>query len=180
MSLDLSIFLARHAPHATEQETWGDLPLAINAYCCAELPPDVLITSVRAIVRRGDQVLVMHNRDGAQHVLPGGRREHGESLLDTLHREIAEETGWRVRDPVLLGFIHYRHLAPKPPDYAYPYPDFVQLVYVVNVDRPIDISASIDDYEISSEFLPVAQAQTLKLSKRDLLYLDQVFRDALE
>jgi ADP-ribose pyrophosphatase YjhB (NUDIX family) len=42
--------------------------------------------------------------------LPGGRREHGESLDDTLRRELREEACVGLRRGDLLGFQRFTHL----------------------------------------------------------------------
>ncbi len=51
-----------------------------------------------AIIRRGETVLLVHNfwPVGDAWNLPGGRREPGETLAETLAREVLEETGLRV------------------------------------------------------------------------------------
>jgi 8-oxo-dGTP pyrophosphatase MutT (NUDIX family) len=50
-------------------------------------------------------------------------------------REVREETGWTIHEHQLvrLGFLHFEHLVPPPPDYPYPAPDFIQLVYGARV-----------------------------------------------
>jgi ADP-ribose pyrophosphatase YjhB (NUDIX family) len=47
------------------------------------------------------------------HILPGGRRAHGETFEQTAVREVREETGWNVGDLHLLGVKHFHHLSPK-------------------------------------------------------------------
>ena len=56
-------------------------------------------TSARAIIQRGDELLVVRYEDeeGSWYVLPGGGQHHGESLESALLREVEEETGARIR-----------------------------------------------------------------------------------
>lgn len=52
-------------------------------------------TSARAIIQRDSKLLVIRYRDehGDFYALPGGSQRHGESLTETVVREVAEETG---------------------------------------------------------------------------------------
>ena len=57
-----------------------------------------------AILPRNGKVLLTFQ--GAPHdevQLPGGGIDHGESPLQALHREVLEETGWRISHPRKLG-----------------------------------------------------------------------------
>ena len=56
-------------------------------------------TSARAIIQREGKLLVIRYRDdrGDFFALPGGAQWHGESLAEAVVREVAEETGVRVR-----------------------------------------------------------------------------------
>ena len=60
--------------------------------------------AVRAIVVRGDKLLVMHrNKFGEQYyTLVGGGVDSGEQPEQSLHRELAEEAGLRIANPRLL------------------------------------------------------------------------------
>lgn len=51
-----------------------------------------------AIIRKGDQLLVVNNQSGQDNrwSLPGGQIEAGETLEQALRREVAEETGLTV------------------------------------------------------------------------------------
>lgn len=129
MVADPAACLAPLSPLAQERVTWpGGTELLVTACLTGDLPPLALITSVRCIVLRADVVLVVRNPHEV-HVVPGGRREAGESLLETLRRQVLEETGWAVTDLRLLGCAHLRHLTLRPPSYPFPCPDFAHVVY---------------------------------------------------
>lgn len=57
-----------------------------------------------AILLAGDQVLLTHQQDPEpEFQLPGGGIDVGESSICALHREVEEETGWRIGPPKRLG-----------------------------------------------------------------------------
>ncbi len=63
--------------------------------------------AVGAVIYEQDQILLVYNRrpgGGGHWSLPKGSSEEGETLVETLKREIREETGLAV-EPVELAFI---------------------------------------------------------------------------
>ena len=176
MEPDLAAFLLGRWPVVTEAVDWGNgFRFRVAAYLGDELPPVAYVTSVRAVVLRDGLVLVQRDRDGL-HVRPGGRREAGEPLEATLHREVREETGWTLCSVSVLGFMRYHHLDPKPPAHPYPHPDFLQVVYAARADT-FSADARLDDgYEVESAFRSVAEIRTLGLSRRERVYLDTALK----
>jgi ADP-ribose pyrophosphatase YjhB (NUDIX family) len=65
--------------------------------------PTELGLSVSAMVWRAGEVLLMRRSDNGHWGLPGGFVEVGESVAEAARREVAEETGWRVRVGRLIG-----------------------------------------------------------------------------
>jgi 8-oxo-dGTP pyrophosphatase MutT (NUDIX family) len=173
MDLSVKQFLADYEPVVAETAVWGESPLSINYYLTAARPPRPYITSVRAVVFKEDAVLVVQDRDENQFVVPGGRCEEKESLAETLHREVLEETGWTIANPVYFGFAHFRHVAPRPAAYAYPYPDFFQLFYVATADQYFPDRPITDDYVLAATLMPVQMARNLDgMSQSQKLLLD--------
>ncbi len=78
--------------------------------------------SAKALILRGRSVLLqvcLFDDGRLVHLLPGGTQEFGESLVDTVRREVLEETGLRVRVDGLLWvreFIARNHLPRLPGD----------------------------------------------------------------
>ncbi len=174
----IAAFLSNYTAVATEHMDWHSvkIKLVAAAYVTQDLPPPDYITSVRSLVFHNGSVLLMRNRDGAR-ILPGGRLEPGETLLDALHREIREEAGVRIGDIHRLGFVHLRHQTPKPPQYAYPYPDFFWLVFRARAHSKRVRPQEPDAYQVSAEFVPVASLGNLRLRPLDQAYLTAAKRD---
>lgn len=122
--------LNAEAPLIDREVQWPGLRLRQRTYLAGPALPDVLITSIRAVVFRRGRVVVIRERTGPPHVTPGGRREVGEALETTLRRELREECGWSVGELRPLAFHHFYYLGEKPPGFAYPWRPFVQPIFV--------------------------------------------------
>ncbi len=159
---------------ASDRVPWGErMRLRATAYLSGDTPPLAYVTSVRAVVLRNRSV--QQDRD-SRHVLPGGRREPGESIETTLRRGVTEETGRSLDRPTLLGFMHFHHLDPKPRDYVYPYPDFCWLIYAAEA-ASFSADAKLDDgYEVGTGFLPADAVRALPLTGYERVYLDAALR----
>ena len=138
----------------SESVTWHwketDLRIRKTFYLADVLPDLHYVSSVRAVLLQGKEVLLVTNKDGVQHIIPGGRLEANETIMEGLAREILEETGYTFINPQLVAIIHYQHLTPKPQRYPYPYPEFLQVVYKIDPDTYDEASKVVGDYEQSS------------------------------
>ncbi len=64
----------------------------------------ILRPGAYAILPRGRSLLLTHQQDpNPEFQLPGGGIDPGESPLAALHREVFEETGWRIAAPRRVG-----------------------------------------------------------------------------
>lgn len=165
---DVARLLQRQQAIAAHEEVWGDgaLPLRITAYEGTVELPDDLVLSVRCLVTVGGGLVVCTNRDGSTHPWPGGRREAGESLVDTACREVHEETGWHLEPGSLerLGWLHLERLV-SAADPRYPHPDFFQVVYAGRAtsrdSSQGEAWSDTEGYEISSRLVPLADVIAL-------------------
>lgn len=174
MQEELSYFLETGTYLCDELVTWGNgtIPLHIKYYLSKEQPPEQLVSSVRAIVFHDRNVLVVTDHDGNKYVLPGGRRDKIETPLETLRREILEETGWTLLSAELLGFMHFHHLGPKPSNYEYLYPDFIWPIYIAEANNYVVEAIQSDDYVRESCFQAANEILKLPLRKGQLLLLE--------
>ncbi len=169
----LAEYLAPLEPDRRETVRWrgGAMELQVASYLHQGLPPLAYVTSVRGLLASPRGVVVLRDRDGP-HVLPGGRREAGESLLDTLRREVREEAGCSIQSPILLGFAHFHHLTPKPADYPYPYPDFLHVIYAARATPIAGWRRDPDGWELAVEFVPPAELREVGFPSNQRPYLE--------
>jgi 8-oxo-dGTP diphosphatase len=115
---DFAAFLARQTPLVVEEDVWSwqgvPTPLRRTTYLTDEEPPLASVTSVRAVVVCDAKVLVVREPGGDYYVVPGGRREAGETIEATVRREVLEETGWSLGSLDPLAVVHYQHINPRP------------------------------------------------------------------
>lgn len=177
MPEDLDAYLRDHETRAEGSAAWGGGALLFRVTAClATVPPPLqYVTSVRSLVFRGDDVLVLSQPDGSCSLLPGGRREVGEQLEDTLRREVLEETGWTLQSPVMLGFLHFHHLASRPEGYAYPYPDFLQVVYASTAAEYRPDGMVQDERVAGAVFYPVREVLLAEWTSGERLFLEEAF-----
>jgi 8-oxo-dGTP pyrophosphatase MutT (NUDIX family) len=167
MSTALAAFLQGQTAVVQTHPTWqwqnNPLPLQQQTYICPTLPPDELISSARAVLLRGDEVMVIQDHQNESYIIPGGRREPGETVLETLQREIREETGWSVRDTAVIGCIHFQHLGPKPTSYPYPHPHFFWAIFTAQAVSFDAAAIEEDFYVTSASFKPIREVATWDL-----------------
>ena len=162
---DVARFLATARPPIASRETTlaNGQPIRTSAYVDVDLAlPDVVVSSVRCIVRVDDYVVVCCNADHIRHAWPGGTREPGETFEQTACREVHEETGWLL-DPASLrpiGWLHVENLAPVPAGHRYPHPDAFHAVFEAEARSRAGDSTWTDTqgYELSSELVLASSA----------------------
>ncbi len=153
---------------------WGITPLVLSCYLTDKQPPLELIVSARAVLARPDGTVFVFDENGP-HVLPGGRREGGEPILDALSREIGEEVGCAVvGTPRPLGFFELRNEGPKPEGYIYPYPRNFHVVFSASAG-PVTC-APVDPNVRDGRFVPREEAAMLEIPWAERVFLEATYR----
>jgi ADP-ribose pyrophosphatase YjhB (NUDIX family) len=81
----------------------GGDPERVEAILTAETGHATPKLDVRGVVFRGDEILLVQEREGGVWSLPGGWVDVGESPTEAIAREVLEESGYATRPVKLLG-----------------------------------------------------------------------------
>lgn len=120
---------------------------------------------VYAVLRRGDDVLLTHqDAPIPEFQLPGGGIDPGESPLAALHREVFEETGWRVGQARRLGA--YRRFTYMPE-----YDLWAEKLCTVYLARPVLAHGPPQEPGHSAVWTSVVAAAALVASSGDAAFL---------
>jgi 8-oxo-dGTP pyrophosphatase MutT (NUDIX family) len=107
-------------------------------------------------------------------VIPGGRREPGETTVAAIQRELLEETGWVVGNLRPFAFLHFHYETPRPSHVIRIfYPDFIWHIFLA---EPVEYRAServqdTSEVILEASFRPVSEVlkATLAPFQRALL-----------
>ena len=108
--------------------------------------------SARAIIVRGDTVLLMYSKKYGYFKFPGGGIEPGESHAETIIREVKEESGYLVKPDTIeeYGRVVKRECGQNGPDEIFEQENFYYFCEVE--DNPVE--TDLDDYEAEEVFTP--------------------------
>ena len=123
---------------------------------------------VYAVLLRGRSVLLTHQMaPEPEFQLPGGGIDPGEGPAAALHREVREETGWRIGRLRRLGvYRRFTHM----PEYEL-WADKICAVYLA---RPARAPGPPEDAAHTAVWVPLTDAADLVASTGDAAYLSRV------
>jgi 8-oxo-dGTP diphosphatase len=114
----------------------------------------------------GSVLLTAQVTDVVDIQLPGGGIDPGESPLHALHREVLEETGWRIASPRRLG--SFRRFAYMPE-----YDLWAEKICHVYLARPVYRMADPVEPDHETLVLPLTDAVAAVGNEGDRMYLDR-------
>jgi len=158
--------------HSYQNILWLPQPNKISEVLTAKLPPIQQITTVFGLVMDKNYVLVAHLYRGWD--LPGGHIEKGENVLETLQREIWEETKVTIKQPRLIGYQKIEVYAEKPDNYRYPYPESYQVHYMAEAEEIGEFTA--DEETKGRDFITYERARQLPNLQHALGFLRYAMR----
>ncbi len=171
-ALELQAYLDRHAQFSGWTGEWLGVPLEFRLCLTSEVPPVKFVGSVRAVVLRQEEVLLVHGEVPMLNV--GGRPEAGETLEQALLREVGEESGWLVSLIGIIGFVHSRHLDNQRPDWGRPAPDWVDPMFAVEASG-YDENLKLPG-EHRTELVAASEAERLGVEETNLKLLQEALR----
>lgn len=120
--------------------------------------------SAKAIVIHRGKMLVNRciSRYGEYYTLPGGGQNRGETLLNTVRREVLEETGYRVT-PMRLSGIFERVSEGRDEGMGHKI-YFIFLCKLESEDRAEP--SETDKFQIGSDWIPLSEARSRNLFPR--------------
>ncbi|MEM8554414.1 MAG: NUDIX hydrolase [Pseudomonadota bacterium] len=122
-----------------------------------------------AILLRGDQVLLTHQMEPKpEFQLPGGGIDPGEQPIAALHREVFEETGWRIGGVRRLGA--YRRFTFMPE-----YDLWAEKLCHVYLARPVRPHGPPSEAGHTAVWFPAHEAASLVGSPGDRAWLERLF-----
>lgn len=133
---------------------------------------------VKALIQNDSGELLLFLEDVSKHSIPtepywdfaGGRMQDGESVLDALSREVAEETGIRdVLNPRFRAATISNHRIKVSDDLTV---GLVLMVYEVTI--PNDAAIALSDEHTSYEWVTLAEAKQRLAHKYPQDFIDQL------
>lgn len=138
---------------------FGEVPSARQRY--------VRRPGAYAVLERDGQVLLTYQaRPHDEFQLPGGGIDPGEHPMSALHREVFEETGWRISTPKRIGVFRRFTYMPE-------YDLLAEKLCTVYFARPVMQLGPPTEPDHTAHFVPIHKAPSLIENEGDRHFLIQ-------
>jgi 8-oxo-dGTP diphosphatase len=129
--------------------------------------PTRLRPSAKAVVVTDGRVLLNRNRSGGTdwYGFPGGGQRPGETLPDTLRREVAEETGCLV-EPVRLLWVRELIVALRPELPFDPEDHAIEFMFECRMIDESGSPSALDEFQHGTVWLGTAELDEVEISPR--------------
>jgi 8-oxo-dGTP pyrophosphatase MutT (NUDIX family) len=121
-------------------------------------------TAVRGIIKNNNKYLLIHSKYG-DHKFPGGGLKQGESLEQTLLREVQEETGYLVKNESITEGLFVNEKRKGDPDDIL---DMDSYYFFCDVYETI-VERNLDDYEVEYNYKVVWMTLEEAITNNELL-----------
>lgn len=161
--------------HTPTRWEWGGLDVLFST----DSPPDELITNIHVVCFVDDRIVLC--RDARDFwLVPGGTREAGEAIADTVIRELREEAGATLTGPLRWLGAHYA-TSDRPTPYRQwqPHPHKAWLWCSADVVLD-DAPTNPDDAEQILEVRAWPLADAVRLAATDGPHMPELLRLAVE
>lgn len=163
-------------PNLTNYWTWKEQEYRFDIFKTDSFSDLVDVTQVYVVVvdREKKKVLLVYNKQGVW-LLPGGKVEEGETLLQTLIREVKEETNRDVKLDTVTP-LYYQLGYKKGEDGSWLVSPGVQVRYIVDVLNDLEFISDPDNGDIIKvEWVDIDKVNdTLKWGDTSLMIQEEV------
>ena len=111
---------------------WLPAGSSVRIFRTAALPAQHLTTSAYVMLFRGEDILLIQDRERGWDI-PGGHREEGETVEQCAARELLEEGAARAKKLVPFARVEVRVSEPVPAGYKYPAPSSYMQFYIATL-----------------------------------------------
>ncbi|MEM7016353.1 MAG: NUDIX hydrolase [Pseudomonadota bacterium] len=168
MDIELKRYLDSLEFVAEGESIWipGELEFDLRLAFTTQYPPEKYTSSIRAVLLNQANAMMVVETPSETHILPGGRREAGETYEQTLHREIGEETGYRILNAEFIGVLHFVHRFPMTKDWnPVLYPHMVHPIYCAVAGEYDATLLEEDGPETGIGFFSLTELEAFSLDK---------------
>ncbi len=119
------------------------------------------------LIRDGQILLTFQQSPEPEFQLPGGGIDAGETAIPALHREVYEETGWKISTPLKIGT--YKRFCYMPE-----YDMHAEKICSIYIARPTQRMGPPTEEGHFAFWLPLAEAPALLANSGDRFFLERV------